>query len=133
MLQQPMLQQPMLQQPMLQQQPMMQQQPMLQQQPMVQQGGAFQYVIPQPIVYQAPVPQGPPTIVIDTSPQTMQQGGFMESYEQARQGQPVMGSFGAKSRHQTPRGRAVSPPKKGVTFGGEPLNSGAKVTVNKLG
>jgi hypothetical protein len=64
----------------------------------------------------------------------MQQGGFMESYEQARQGQPVMGSFGAKSRHQTPRGRAVSPQaKKGVTFGGEPLNSGAKVTVNKLG
>jgi len=98
-----------------------------------QQGGAFQYVIPQPIVYQAPIPQGPPTIVIDTSPQTMQHGGFMESYEQARQGEPVMGSFGAKSRHQTPRGRATSPPKKGVTFGGEPLSSGAKVTVNKLG
>ena len=114
-----------------------QQQPVLQGQPQMvlppQQGGAFQYVIPQPIVYQAPIPQGPPTIVIDTSPQTMQQGGFMESYENARQGQPVMGSFGAKSRHQTPRGRAVSPPKKGVTFGGEPLNSGAKVTVNKLG
>ena len=116
------LQQPVLQQPMLQGQPMP-----------PQQGGAFQYVIPQPIVYQAPIPQGPPTIVIDTSPQTMQQGGFMESYEQARQGQPVMGSFGAKSRHQTPRGRATSPPKKGVTFGGEPLSSGAKVTVNKLG
>ena len=114
-----------------------QQQPVLQGQPQMvlppQQGGAFQYVIPQPIVYQAPIPQGPPTIVIDTSPQTMQQGGFMESYEQARQGQPVMGSFGAKSRHQTPRGRAVSPPKKSVTFGGEPLSSGSKVTVNKLG
>ena len=120
----------------IQAQPMIQQQPMMQQQPMVlppQQGGAFQYVIPQPIVYQAPIPQGPPTIVIDTSPQTMQQGGFMESYEDARRGQPVMGSFGAKSRHQTPRGRAASPPKKGVTFGGEPLSSGSKVTVNKLG
>ena len=115
----------------MQQQP----QPLQMQQPQMQpqQGGAFQYVIPQPIVYQAPIPQGPPTIVIDTSPQTMQHGGYMESYEQARQGQPVMGTFGAKSRHQTPRGRATSPPKKGVTFGGEPLSSGAKVTVNKLG
>jgi hypothetical protein len=110
---------------------------------MVQQGGAYQYVVPQPIIYQAPmvqqptiyqspVPQGPPTFVVDTSPQAMQNGGFMESYEQARQGRPVMGSFGASSRHKTPRGRAVSPKK--VSFGDDgPVSPMTKITVSKLG
>ena len=123
--------------PQMPQQQIPQQQQMPQQQPMfLQQGGAsYQYVVPHPIIYQPPIPQGPPTIVIDTSPQTMQHGGYMESYEDARRGQPVMGTFGAKSRHQTPRGRAVSPQtqKKGVTFGGETLNSATKITVSKLG
>ena len=125
-----------------QQQPQLVQQ-QLQQPVMVQQGGAYQYVMPQPIIYQAPmvqqptiyqspIPQGPPTVVIDTSPQAMQKGGFMGSYEQARQGEPVMGSFGASSRHKTPRGRAVSPKK--VSFGDDgPVSPMTKITVSKLG
>ena len=97
----------------------------------MQQGG-YQYVVPQPIMYQAPVQNGPPTIVIDTGVRAMQQGGYMESYEAASHGEPVMGSFGARSRHQTPRGRATSP-KKGVTFGGEQVHSSTKINVSKLG
>ena len=107
-----------------QQMPQMHQiQPQMQ---MVQQGG--QYSIPHPLVYASPVPHGQPTIVVDTSAQAMQQGGYLDTYQQAAGGQPVMG----RQRHQTPRGRATSP-KKSVTFGDGPIAASTKVTVSKLG
>jgi hypothetical protein len=93
-----------------------------------QQGGSYQYVMPQPIVYTSPVPNGPPTFVVDTSAQAMQQGGYLETYQQAAGGMPVMG----RRQHQTPRGRASSP-KRGVTFGGEQVSSSTKIMVSKLG
>jgi hypothetical protein len=93
---------------------------------MVQQGG--QYSIPHPIVYSSPVPHGQPTIVVDTSAQAMQQGGYLDTYQDASRGRSVMGG----GRRQTPRGRATSP-KKAVTFGDSPISSSTKVTVSKLG
>jgi hypothetical protein len=97
-----------------------------------QQGGSYQYVMPQPIVYTSPVPNGPPTFVVDTSTQAMQQGGYLETYQQANEGMPVMGrrNHMQPRGHQTPRGRAVSPKK---TFGGEQVASTTKITVSKLG
>jgi hypothetical protein len=125
--QMPQMQMPMLQQvpQMLQQVPqMLQQVPQMQMQP--QQGG--QYSIPHPLVYSSPVPHGQPTIVVDTSARAMQQGGYLDTYQDAARGQPVMG------RRQTPRGRATSP-KKGVTFGDGhgPVASTTRVTISKLG
>lgn len=64
--------------------------------------------------------------MVDTSARAMQQGGYLDTYQQAAGGQPVMG------RRQTPRGRATSP-KKGVTFGDGPIAPSTKVTVSKLG
>jgi hypothetical protein len=122
--QMPQMQMPMLQQvpQMLQQVPqMLQQVPQMQMQ-MIQQGG--QYSIPHPLVYSSPVPHGQPTIVVDTSARAMQQGGYLDTYQDAAIGQPVMG------RRQTPRGRATSP-KKG--FGDGPIAPSTKVTVSKLG
>ena len=102
--------------------------PQMSQMPMVQQGGSYQYSIPHPLVYGSPVPNGQPTIVIDTSAQAMQQGGYLDTYQEATRGQPVMG------RRQTPRGRATSPnARKGVTFGDGPIAPSTKVTVSKLG
>jgi hypothetical protein len=98
---------------------------MMQMPQMPQQGG--QYSIPQPLVYASPVPHGQPTIVVDTSARAMQQGGYLDTYQEASRGQPVMGG-----RRQTPRGRATSP-KKGVTFGDGPISSTTKVTISKLG
>ena len=64
----------------------------------------------------------------------MQQGGFMDSYERANAGEPIMGSFGMKSRHRTPRRRPESPQRGGnVTFGGESVTPATKITINKLG
>jgi hypothetical protein len=100
----------------------------------IQTGGAsYQYVIPQPIIYQSPIPGGPNTITIDTSPRTMQQGGFMDSYQRANAGEPVMGSFGMKSRHRTPRRRPESPQRGGKLTFAEPLTPATKITINKLG
>jgi hypothetical protein len=86
--------------------------------------------MPQPILYTSPVPNGPPTFVVDTSAQAMQQGGYLETYQQAAEGMPVMGRRNPSRGHQTPRGRAVSPKK---TFGGEQVASSTKITVSKLG
>lgn len=93
----------------------------------------------QPMMYQAPMAQGPPTIVIDTSPMAMQQGGFLDELQEARSGVPVMGRRSMMDRrHTTPRAqsRGVSPQarqKGGMSFGGEPLSTGQKITVNKMG
>lgn len=97
------------------------------------------YVMQQPMMYQAPMAQGPPTIVIDTSPMAMQQGGFLDELQEARSGVPVMGRRSMMDRrHTTPRAqsRGVSPQarqKGGMSFGGEPLSTGQKITVNKMG
>jgi hypothetical protein len=98
---------------------------------MVQAGGA-QYIMPQPIVYQSPTPQTPTTIVIDTSPQAMEQSGYQESMQAAARGMPVMGSGQAGGRrHTTPRARAMSPRRGPASVGG--YTAGAKITINKLG
>jgi hypothetical protein len=76
-----------------------------------------------PTIYRAPVPNGPPTIVIDTSPRMMNQGGL---------------SFQSR-RNVTPRARAGSPRPQRATGGGrssmivEGLTANSKITVNKLG
>ena len=115
--------------PQMMQMPMQMPQQMPMQMP-IQQGG--QYTTPHPIIYSSPVPHGQPTIVIDTSAQAMQQGGYLDTYQEASRGQPVMG--GGSRRRQTPRGRATSPSaRKGVTFGDGPIAASTKVTVSKLG
>ena len=115
----------------------------------VQQGG-FQQMYPAPLmyqqpyvmqpqmIYQAPMAQGPPTIVIDTSPRAMQQGGFLDELHEANSGVPVMGRRSLDRRHTTPRARGASPQarpsqKGGMSFGGEPLSTGQKITVQKMG
>ena len=115
----------------------------------VQQGGYQMYpaplmysqpYMPQPqMIYQAPMAGGaPPTIVIDTSPRAMQQGGFLDELHEANNGVPVMGRRSQERRHTTPhsRNRGVSPQarqKGGMSFGGEPLNTGQRITVQKMG
>ena len=68
-----------------------------------------------PIVYQAPAPGAPQTIVIDTS--------------QEMADPPHLG--GAR-RHTTPRSRAGSP-RRISSVGDQPLTPTSKITVNKLG
>ena len=116
---------------------------------MPQQGG-YQQMVPAPLMYSsqpyvgmpqmmypAPMAQGPPTIVIDTSPMAMQQGGFLDELHEARSGIPVMGRRSMDRRHTTPRARGGSPQarpsQKGMSFGGEPLSTGQKITVQKMG
>ena len=82
----------------------------------------------QPIVYSSPIPNGVPTITIPTSPQDMQQGGYLETYQYAAAGNPVMGQRGGR---QTPRGRAVSP-RRGYQQGPPPQSKVTTVTVRKL-
>jgi len=95
------------------------------------------YVMQQPMIYQPPMAQGPPTIVIDTSPMAMQQGGFLDELQEARSGVPVMGRRSMDRRHTTPRAnaRAASPQArpKGISFGGEPLSTGQRITIQKMG
>jgi hypothetical protein len=109
----------------------------------VQQGGYQMFPAPlmysQPYVgmpqmmYPAPMAQGPPTIVIDTSPRAMQQGGFLDELHEANSGVPVMGRRSQDRRHTTPRVRGASPQaRKGMSFGGEPLSTGQRITVNKI-
>jgi DNA-directed RNA polymerase II subunit RPB2 len=100
----------------------------------IQAGGA-QYVIPQPIVYQAHTPQAPTTIVIDTSPQAMEQSGYQEPMQAAARGTPVMGggAAGGARRHTTPRARPMSPRRGPASVGGMNITPGAKITINKLG
>jgi hypothetical protein len=167
------------QQPMLQQQ---QQQPLLQQQqPMVQQGGGLMsmqqqhaafmqqggglqgmqgmpmvqpYTIAAPLIYQAPVPNAPQTIVIDTSPQAMQMSGYLGDMQMASRGMPVMGAMGVSAgarqvgggsgsgsanRRFTPRARQQSPSRSRPMFGSAGGNQGGppppstRVNVQKLG
>ena len=154
--QQPLQQQPMLQQPMLQQ-PLLQQQ---QQNAFLQQGGGLMgpmpYTMAAPLIYQAPVPNAPQTIVIDTSPQAMQMSGYLEDMQMASRGMPVMGAMGVaagarqvgggSSRRFTPRARQQSPSRRPMFGGGGgggggggsgqqdgPIHPSTKVFVNKLG
>jgi DNA-directed RNA polymerase II subunit RPB2 len=126
--------------------PIQYQQPQQQQQQQQQQhaqigGYAQQYMIPAPIVYQPPFSQPqqqnvPPTIVVDTSPQAMVTGGYMEDEHAAIRGIPVMGRSQSNQRHHTtPRNRAASPKptRASMTFGGAPFSSSTKITINKLG
>jgi DNA-directed RNA polymerase II subunit RPB2 len=122
----------------------MQPQQMQAQQMPIQQGG-FQmapaplmysqpYVPLQQQMYPAPMAQGPPTIVIDTSPRAMQQGGFLDELHEANNGVPVMGR--RSQRHTTPRARGASPQarqKGGMSFGGEPLATSQRITIQKMG
>jgi DNA-directed RNA polymerase II subunit RPB2 len=96
----------------------------------LQGGGAPQYVIPQSILYQAPAPNAPTTIVIDTSPQAMEQSGYQEPMQAAARGVPVMGGG---RRHTTPRQRPMSPRRGPASVGGGAYTAGAKITINKLG
>jgi hypothetical protein len=157
------MQQQMLQMPQMQQMPQqaggsymiptmhMQQMPQMPQQVMhnlIQGGGA--YMSPAPLIYQAPVPNAPQTIVIDTSPQAMDQFGYLEDMQMASRGMPVMGSMGLAAgarqmggganqsgRRVTPRNRSGA---RRVSFGSGdqqqndgPIHSSARVTVRKLG
>lgn len=98
----------------------------------LQGGGGPQYIIPQPILYQAPAPNAPTTIVIDTSPQAMEQSGYQEPMQAAARGAPVMGGGNAR-RHITPRQRPMSPRRGPASVGGGAYTPGAKITINKLG
>jgi hypothetical protein len=123
------------------------------QQPFVQAGGYQQMMVPAPVMYQmapmqpmqpmqpmmvpAPMAGGPPTIVIDTGPNVMQQGGFLDELHEAQRGVPVMGRRSMDRRHTTPRARGSSPQARpaqrgGMSFGGEPLSTGQRITVNKI-
>jgi hypothetical protein len=112
---------------------------------MPQAGGYYsaQMMQPTPIIYQSPIPgNAPPTIVIDTSPQAMQQAGY-EANLQQQQGGSSFGQRGPTNRrHTTPRARASSPrgpfgprgpsgPRGPTTIEGYSAN--AKVTIQKLG
>jgi hypothetical protein len=93
-----------------------------------------QYMVPAPVMYQSPVPQGPQTIVIDTSPMAMQSGGYLDDMQDARRGIPVMGGA-SNRRRQTPRARATSPnsrPSGGMSFDGEPLHTSQRITIQKI-
>ena len=96
-------------------------------------GGGQQYMTAAPVVYQAPVPNAPNTIVIDTSPHAMDQAGFQEEMQAAARGMPVMG--GGMRRHTTPRARAESPRRGPASVDGMSPQSIAKarITINKLG
>jgi len=78
-----------------------------------QQGG---WMPQPPVLYPAPIPSGPPTIVIDTSPQAM---GDYQPYQETR------------SRRITPP-RSRSTPRITTAQTG-PINPMTKITVNKLG
>ena len=87
---------------------------------------------PHPIIYNSPVPNGHPTIVIDTGAQAMQQGGYLDTYQEAAAGQPVMGQRGGR---QTPRNRTSSPRRgmnPGVSGPSKETTSKTVVTVRKL-
>ena len=117
--------------------------------------GAMPYTMGAPLIYQAPVPNAPQTIVIDTSPQAMQMSGYLGDMQMASRGMPVMGAMGvaagarqvgggsgsgSANRRFTPRARQQSPSRSRPMFGGGggggqdgPIHSSTKVTVQKLG
>ena len=130
----------------------------------MQQGGGLQmqglqgipmvqpYTMGAPLIYQAPVPNAPQTIVIDTSPQAMQMSGYLGDMQMASRGMPVMGAMGvaagarqvggsgSANRRFTPRVRQHSPSRSRPMFGGGssssqdgPIHASTKVTVQKLG
>ena len=118
--------------------------------------GAMPYTMGAPLIYQAPVPNAPQTIVIDTSPQAMQMSGYLGDMQMASRGMPVMGAMGvaagarqvgggsgsgSANRRFTPRARQQSPSRRPMFGGGGgggsgqdgPIHSSTKVTVQKLG
>jgi hypothetical protein len=76
---------------------------------------------PAPIIYQAPIPRGPPTIVVDTRPQA---GWQDDQMQEAQRGGQVMGR-----RRVTPRARPGSP----KMVGNSQITPTTKITINKLG
>ncbi len=89
--------------------------------------------IPQPIVYNNPLPQQQhaPTIVIDTGTNAMAASGFMREEQLASRGINTMGG----RRHTTPRARSVTPSratKPTATIGGQSVSASSKVMVKKL-
>jgi DNA-directed RNA polymerase II subunit RPB2 len=97
--------------------------------PVVQGGGAV--MIPQPVVYNNPIPLQvqSPTIVIDTGSQAMAASGYMEEEQLAARGVNTMGG----RRHITPRARPMSPSRaKSPTVGGQQINASSKIMVKKL-
>ena len=114
--------------------------------------GAMPYTMAAPLIYQAPVPNAPQTIVIDTSPQAMQMSGYLGDMQMASRGMPVMGAMGVAAgarqigggsasggRRFTPRARQQSPSRRPMFGGGGgqnqegPINSSTVVRVQKLG
>uniref|UniRef100_A0A6C0DRD5 DNA-directed RNA polymerase n=1 Tax=viral metagenome TaxID=1070528 RepID=A0A6C0DRD5_9ZZZZ len=90
------------------------------------------YTMQQQEILPSPVPNGPPTIVIDTSPQAMAYSGFMEDQQTAARGGVVMG---ASRRNTTPRNRGISPNARSrgpPTVSGKSYESGMKVTIKKI-
>lgn len=101
-------------------------------------GGGQQMLVPAPIVYQAPVPQLPPTIIIDTGPRAMSDMDFVTDQQAAARGQPVMGQGGGGGAHRAHRATqrrtgGGSPPRGSKTFGGEQLTPSTRIQINKLG
>jgi len=97
-------------------------------QPMAQQPLQMQQQ-PMQMMYDSPIPgNAPPTIVIDTSPQAMQQSGYEGNGQMQMQMQ---------RRNVTPRARANSPRGSGNSRG--PISipgfnpATSRVTVQKLG
>ena len=112
-------------------------------QQLVQAAGGYmtnqQYVMPTPIVYQSPLPfapqgtvQSPQTIVIDTGPRVMQEGGYMEDQMAAEQGMPVMGNSHQHRNHTTPRARPMSPKRGPAMIGGQVPSKNVQFTFTKL-
>jgi DNA-directed RNA polymerase II subunit RPB2 len=98
----------------------------------IMQGGAFPLTA-SPIIYSSPLPgvNAPPTIVVDTTPRMMQEGGYMEDQYAAEGGMPVMGG-GNQRRHITPRQRAMSPRRGPAMIGGQAAPKNAQYTITKL-
>jgi hypothetical protein len=102
---------------------------------LVQTAGGQQYMMPipaaTPIVYQSPLPTQQPTIVIDTGPRVMQEGGYMEDQMAAEQGMPVMGI--RPRNNVTPRARPMSPRRGPATVNGQAPTKNVQFTFTKLG
>ena len=101
--------------------------------PYFQQGGV-QFTAAAPIVYTNAIPGNqPPTIVIDTSPQAMNEDGYQGALQQAVRGVPVMGGGSAGGRRTTPRARDGSPRRGPSTVGGMMPNANQRITIQKMG
>jgi hypothetical protein len=95
-------------------------------------GGGGQLYVPAPIVYQAPVPQAPPTIIIDTGPRAMADMDYVSDQQAAARGQSVMGQQGGGRRTTARRSGGGSPARGAKTIGGEQVTSSTRIQIQKL-